>query len=533
MGIRDRITEGVRAAAARASEALGAFASAPIVPGIGRNQAAPYRLPKDERAQRIAASREALYGRVATGLGPVQSNISTHPLKNLTPARISAIKEEVLVIGWMLNWGCLGEDIFLFDDQIAAVHKSGCESVTGAPFSVEPAPASTEQEAEAAQAIADYQQSIIDNMSGWDRSMEELLLGNMSGYALSDVVYEDRTVSFPFGNSHLEVTAPTPTSLSFVHQKHTRWDIGAGDRLELDTGGQFIAPPDHKFVTYIASGPYAVRRRGWQYQAAPLAMIKANAWARWAVMLDIWGIRAPWGRAEPSLWQDLKRRAEMLLALQDFGLGKPAVFSNDFEIEASPGISDGDTRGMHAALISAINLELSKLILGSTLTTEISGTGSYNASETHADTKQARVIGWEKNLSSCVRDWLRHALKLACYRVNNDGSLGDVNPQGLSARLGMSPGRVIALCGRPTWRVQREVTPQVRMDLFDRAVNRLGLDIDSDQPYREFGFAKARHAAKKLRGAPVTLTSDAATVSTSDALRGVDNPKAEPAQAAA
>ncbi len=48
---------------------------------------------------------------------------------------------------------------------------------------------------------------------------------------------------------------------------------------------------------------------------------------------------------------------------------------------------------MHAAIIGAINLELSKLIIGSTLTTEVSGTGSYNASETHASTKEARSGG--------------------------------------------------------------------------------------------------------------------------------------------
>ena len=37
------------------------------------------------------------------------------------------------------------------------------------------------------------------------------------------------------------------------------------------------------------------------------------------------------------------------------------------------------------------------------------------------------------------------------------------------------------------------------MKLYDDGVNKLGLEIDAEQPYREFGFAKAR-GNNKLRG---------------------------------
>lgn len=524
MSIRSLLTGAARTAAGRLGGALGAFAKAePIVGGVGRNPISPYKLQQDAAAQRIVESRDALYGRVSTSLGPISSNVSTHPLKGLTPARISSIKEEVLVAGYMTNWACLVEDIFSSDSQIAGLHKSGSEAVTGAPFTVEPAPASSDEEARQARAIADYQQSVIDGIPSWDRAVEELLLGNAGGYQLSEAVYEDKTISFSWEGHSVQVEAPTPTGFNFVHGKHTRWDIGRGDLLELDVGGNFIVPPDHKYITYVASGPFAIRRRGWMNQAAPLAMIKANAWARWSVILDIWGIRAPVGKASQSLYNDPVRRAEMLASLQTYGQGLAALFTDDFDIAPSEGVLDGDSRGMHAALISAINLELAKLILSSILTSEISGTGSYNASDTHADSKQARVLGWERNVSACVREWMRQALKLACFKINEDGSLGDVNPKGLSARLGMTPERVVALCGRPSWRVQREITPKDRMDLYDAGVNKLGLEIDQDSVYREFGFPKARQDGKRLKGEPVIVAGDAATVSTADAQDGEKN----------
>lgn len=528
MDFRTRISSAARAAAGRVAGRLGAFASAaPVIPGVGRNYSG-VTLNRDEKAQRIVESREALYGRVSTALGPVGDNISTHPLKGLTPERVTAILNQVYTIGWMLDWASLTEDVVRYDSEIQTLHKSGCEAITGAPFTVEPVDPSDE-----ARALADYQQAVLEDIGDWPRAVGRLQLGNAQGYALEEALYEERSVRFPFRGSSVEVTGPTPTGFGFIHNKHSRWDLSAGSRLELDTSGGFVTPPPWKFPIYEASDPYEVRNRGWMPAAVWLALIKSGAWARWGVMLDLWGIRTAYGIADPALWQDERRRTEMVQALRDFGLGKPAIFTDDFKIEASPGVTDGDTRGMHASLISAINLELSKLILGSTLTTEISGTGSYNASETHADTKEARVRGWAQNTSACMRAWMRAALKLVIYTVNPDGSLGDVNPKGICGALGITPERALALCGRPTWRIARESTPESRMNQYKAAVNELGLEIDQDSAYREFGLARARDKSKRIPGKPVVLAGDAAATSTTDANRGVQNPKEEaPAEAA-
>lgn len=525
MSIRSRLEHAARSGAARLSGALAAFSQAPVIPGIGRAFGGAMRLPHDARAQALVDSRDALFGRVTAQLGPVPSYISTNPNAGLTPKRIADIQRAVLVAGYMVDWACLIEDVFLSDSEIRAVDESGREGITGAPFTVEPADGSDE-----ARWVADYQQATIDQISGWDRSMERLLCGNAAGYALEDVAYDERAIVFPVGDSRVTVEAFTPTALEFVHQKHTRWDLSV-ERLELDTGGQFIRPPQRKFITYEAPGDFAVRRRGYMYPAIWLHMLKANAWARWGVLLEVWGLRQPYGVATLEQWQNQKRREEMLAALRKFGQGGAALFTDDFRIVPSEGISDGDSRGMHAALISAVNLELSKLILGSTLTTEISGTGSYNAAETHADTKQARLLKWERNLSNCVREWMRAALRLACYRIAPDGTELGVNPRGLSAALKLPPERVVALCGRPSWRVQREVTPQVRMQLYDAGVNKLGLDIDEDTAMRDLGFKRARSPGKRLRGAPVTLPANGAATSTTEALEGAQSPSTDQAAA--
>lgn len=522
MSIRTRIALAAKSAAGRVAGRLGAYASAtpPVVPGVGNPLSGAYQLPRDDRGQRVVESREALYGRVSTRLGPLSSNISTHPRRGLTPARIAAIRNSVYTTGIMTDWACLIEDTLTTDAQIQNLQDMARDPLVGAPFTVEPADASPE-----GRAVADYQQAVFDGISSLDRAMGRLLLGNAGGYALEDVSYADKTVRFPHDGTTVSVTTPTPVSFGFVHAKHTRWQV-SDDTLELDTYGGFVVPPEHKFVIYESPGYYAVRNRGYMGAAIYLSMIAAGCWARVGVIMDTWGAPSPWGVAEPALWQDEKRRAEMLQALVDFGSGKPAIFTDDFEIKSSPAsAAASDARAGHLAVIGAINLELSKLIIGSTLTSEISATGSYGASETHADTKQSRVILWEKNLSACVRTWMRAALRLAIYEIAPDGTEVGVNPKGLCAALGLPPSRILALCGRPTWRVQREVTPEVRMDLYKAAVNELGMEIDAAEAYREFGFARARDPERVLRGKPVTLSGDAATTSTIDANEGVQNPK--------
>lgn len=521
MSLTDRITGKVREIAATAAGQLQAFASAPLIQNVGR--ASPgVSLTQDTAAQKVVESREALFGRVATRLGPVPSFVSTHPLRGLTPKRVSSIHNEVMIAGWMLNKACLDEDLLLGDSHLRSQDSSFRDSIVGAPWSIEPA-----DDSELARQVADYQTAVFRNCYGFKKACRRLLYGNLAGYALEEAVYEDRATRFRLGKGYVTVECPTPVDFEWVGNRHTRFNLAAGDQLELDTGGGHIVPPASKFLRYEANDDFQLRRRGYAYTAIWLSMVKQNAWMRAAVMLDIWGIRGPWGKASKDLWEDKTRLQEMITAIQEWGTGKGVVVTEDFTIEASSSGVTGDIREMHMALISAINAEESKLINASTLTTDPGEHGSYGLSDTHADSKAARVQGSEVNLSDCVAQWMPHALRVACYRINPDGSFGDVNPRGLSAVLGAQPEDVIALSGRPRWRVQREMSPKDRMDLYIKAVNDLGMSLDDEAPYQDFGLKKARDGAEPLKGRTVLVKGGDLATATADAQQGVLNPKEE------
>lgn len=518
MNLRESITNFVGSAQQRTAQALrrgaDALAQTKIIQGVGRQGYGGPALPKDVDASKKVASTEALFGRVSSRLGPIPENISTHPLRNITPERVGAIHEEVLVAGWMLNKACLDEDLILADSHLRSVDNSYRVAIVGSPFTVEPCDGS-----DLARAVADYQQYVLHQCDGWQRMCKRLLFGDLAGYAIEEAVYQDRLFNFRSGGKSYTVDAPCPAAFEWVRNTNSRFNLGLGQILELDTGaGQFVNPYEspHKWLIYEAADDFQLRRRGYAYTAIWLSMIKLNAWMRWGVLLDIWGLRAPIGKAARDLFQDATRLAQMRRAIEDWGRGLGLIVTDDFEVEASAGISDGDARGMHAALIGIINSELSKLRQGEQLTTETGGAGSYALSETHADTKAEHIEAGEQNLSTNLLPWSRAWLRLASQEYR-DGIWGAPRPRGLSAALGVKPEDVVAKAGLPQWRVTREMTPQVRMELYKSAVNDLSMDIDPDGPYREFGFAKARKDGEKIKGKPIALSGQrGAVISTTD-----------------
>lgn len=522
--IAERVGSAFRTAVGEVANRLGAFANGvPAVAGAG-GMFTQYRLPRDVRQQQILRSREALGGRTTYYAGPVPSYISTYG-GGLTAARIKSIHNEVFYAGWMVNKASLDEEIVLTDAHLNSVDSSFRDAITGRPFTVE-----AYDDTDLATDIADYLNAVIGQIDSYQESCRRLLFGNGAGYAFEEAVFDEtpRPLTLILGGRRVTVWAYHPRERQWVSNKHTRWDV-AEDRLLLDMGlGKFVTLPAHKFIVYEASGDLQVRRRGYLYPDSWLHLIKTNAIARWAVVLEIWGIPVPWGKVDYSLWQDRTRRSEYEEILRNAGRGVPFLATDDLSIQEAFKLSDGDARGMHAALIGWVNTEQSKLVQGETLTTELGGVGSYNASETHAETKETKLANCARRLAETERRWYREVLKLACYLVKEDGSFGEVNPNGLCAVLDASPEEILQKCGVPYWRIQREMTPTARMDLYAKGVNELGMKIDEAQPYKEFGFKRPRKEDKVLKG-KTQVVADTDRVTPSIAAVGADaQPTAAP-----
>lgn len=513
----ERLREPIRKAVGVVADRLGAFAAGvPPVQGAGRFPS-PFRLPQDLEQQKIVDSMAALGGRTTYFAGPVPAWISTYA-GGLTARGIKGIHNEVQVSGWMVNKASLDEEIMLVDAHLRSVDDSCRDEITGRQFAIEACDDSDE-----AGYIADYQNAVADRcIVGYQKSCRRLLYANASGYAVEEAVYDTEPTPFrcKVGKQDIEVWGYHPRYRQWVSNKHTRWDVGP-DECEIDMGGgRFVKMRPRKFIMHDAGGDFQIRRQGYLYPGSWLHLFKTNAEARWAVVLEIWGIPVPHGKLEQQLWQDQKRKDESIEMLRSAGRGEPFLTTDDFTIEKAFELTTGDARGMHAAFIGWCNTEQSKLVQGETLTTELGGVGSYNASETHADTKEGRLIMRARNLAETERGWWREVLRLACYEFDAAGNQLGENPRGLSARLKIAPEDVLQKVGIPYWRVQREMTPMARMEMYDRAVNSLRMEVDSAQAYREFGLQRPRKKGAALRGKGEILAQDERIASVHDETGG-------------
>ena len=211
-----------------------------------------------------------------------------------------------------------------------------------------------------------------------------------------------------------------------ILRRETRWNLTRGTAFPVS-----LTP--HKWLTYYAAHDFMVRRRGLNYTNIWLSLIKLNAWARWAATLEIWGLRNPIVKYDPDRWQDDKFKAEIIAQMQAWGGGDGAALPDDVKIDASPGVSDGDARGMHAALLGVINTEQSKTSPRRATLTEAGGAGSSHAlSKTHADTKAEHIEHGEQNLASEIRTWMRSSLRMSCEQYLA-GASGEPLPRGLCA----------------------------------------------------------------------------------------------------
>lgn len=502
---RERKMQRKGAKAARGRGSATASASPPKrVEGVGLPS-----VPKrnvDKRVQAQANSPDALRGWLSGGAGPMLTRTSTYPATALNPAKIYDILIE-LDRGITYRFADMSQQVLQRDAHLAGVDRARRVEVAGKPFRLHAA-----NETDLAVAIRDFLEAAIDGLDSFDHSAYELLGCNAPGWSSSEIVWAWGKVRFPGPNkSTITIEGLFPRELMWVHPKHFTFDYVTDEvLLDLGTGGAMPLPP-HKFIFHGAAGDGFYEHRGYMRQAVWLHMLKHNSIRDWAVFIALYGIPGIYGLLPKNQFENPEFKAIMRLALQDYGQGKPAILPDDMQIDSKPGPIGSGAAEVHARMVGFCNTEMSKLVQSETLTTEMSGTGSYNASETHAAVKHAvTVMDGSVLAADTRRDLLRSILAL--------------NADALGRALGATPEQLQQACSRCSWRIEREVTPVQRMQMFDLGVNRLGLDIDEEQVRTEFAFDRPRRGSRPLRGAPVTVSSGGMSVGSNDAVDGVEAP---------
>jgi phage gp29-like protein len=223
--------------------------------------------------------------------------------------------------------------------------------------------------------------------TNFDRACQGLLSAVLAGYAVAEVLWEVAELTLEGGLRGFWIV---PAQIKPRNARRFRLDRQERLRLltwEDPTNG--IEVPDRKFIMLRFwaeenEDPYG---RGLGHDLFWPVYFKRNGVALWNALLEKLGL--PFIYAEMASGTPDEERRKLSAALTDLARGGGLVVPAGTTIKfLEAGVGGSATGRLHEALTAAMDAEISKIVLGETLTTEIQGNGSRAAAETHDGVRQ-------------------------------------------------------------------------------------------------------------------------------------------------
>jgi phage gp29-like protein len=147
------------------------------------------------------------------------------------------------------------------------------------------------------------------------------------------------------------------------------------------------------------------------------ATFKKNGWRWWTVFVEKYGGAFAYGTYAKNASQEDK--AELLKTLEKMIADAVAVVPEGTEVTIASAADKGGSSAVHAAYIQMANAEISKAVLGQTLTTEIGDKGSYAAAQTHNEVREHLAAADRRRISAAFN---RLASAYTFYNFGGDAA---------------------------------------------------------------------------------------------------------------
>jgi len=314
----------------------------------------------------------------------IRDRWSGYPSAGLTPGRLTAIFRAA-DFGGLRSQAELFEEMEEKDAHLASVMQTRRLAVLGLEWQVEDASDAAEDKK-----IADFCREALA-----DLDLEKLwmhLLGAVGhGYAAAELLWESgaRAIIKGFNPIH-------PKNISFLNSLTPlviTEDIWQG----VDPGPFKLA-----YYQYAAKSGHDTRN-GVLRVCAYMYLFKNYALKDWAVFNEIFGMPLRLGKYEASATP--ADREALRVAISSLGSDAAGIISKNTEIEfveASARLS-GVTNPYHV-MVSFCNREISKAVLGQTLTTDTEGsTGTYAAGKVQDEVRRDLLEADAKALAKTMR----------------------------------------------------------------------------------------------------------------------------------
>jgi phage gp29-like protein len=318
---------------------------------------------------------------------------STYPSAGLTPPRLAEIFREADQ-GDVFRQTELFEEMEEKDAHLAAILQTRKMAVLSQDYEVLPYSSSPED-----QRLAEVVGQVIYGIPDLEGALLDLLDAIGKGFAVSEIIWE-----VAGGRARV-------AELRWVPQKKVTFVEDLKPRLLTQDGPwQGVEPPPWKVIyhRYKARSGYATRAGvlrvvGWMY------LLKNFALKDWAAFNEVFGMPLRLGKYDAGA--SPADREALIQAIRNLGADAAGVISKATEIEFIQATSQSGNVNPYQLLAEFCNREMSKAVLGQTLTTDTAGaTGTYAAARVHGQVRRDLVEADSQSLASTIREQLLRPL---------------------------------------------------------------------------------------------------------------------------
>ena len=319
----------------------------------------------------------------------IRDRWSSYPSAGLTPQRLAAIFRAA-------DWGDLRAQAELFEDMeekdahLASVMQTRRLAVLGLDWQIDPSSESAEDKR-----IADFCREQLEALE-----LEDLLANLVGaigyGYSAVELLWENQ------GQATISGIKP-------IHPKNISWVNSEVPLVITEDNFQGTKPSPWKIVYHR----YAVRsghdtRNGVLRVCAYMYLFKNYALKDWATFNEVFGMPLRLGKYEPSATP--ADREALRAAISSLGSDAAGIISKSTEIEFIEMVSRG-TANPYQVMALFCNREMSKAVLGQTLTTDTEGsTGTYAAGLIQEEVRRDLLEADARALGKTIRGQLLRPL---------------------------------------------------------------------------------------------------------------------------
>lgn len=300
---------------------------------------------------------------------PLMDSWREYVTSGLTPERLAKIFIEADA-GDVYRQSELFDQMEEKDGHLLGEKGKRVNIIQTADFKVEPA---TEDKKDIQ--IADFVQSYFDNMPDFDDVLVAMQDAVGKGFACLEI------------NWDVTEGQALPRSLDFIEQKRfIFYDQGGTLRrkplLITDNSPMGVEIPEWKVLFHKYGGKSGHPTKSGIYRVCAWNFLFKNYSIKdWVIFCEVYGMPLRLGKYDMNATED--DRAALYQAISSLGSDAAGIISKETEIEFIQAANGASSAELYESLAGFCNKEISKALLGQTLSADIGSAGSYAAAKTH------------------------------------------------------------------------------------------------------------------------------------------------------